>query len=826
MLVAAAALAAFACNKENGIGAPDSKTNKVVFTATLDDAVKATLNEYKVCWESGDQIAVYNGTDWAVSTALTPDDIDASGRTATFAVDIAAAASYTLVYPASAKSDAALPEGAAEGAVMFTLPTSQVIPAGQVVDPKALVQIALSDDPAKVSFKNATSLVEFKAPESGIDAVYLQADNTTGSELKLAGTGAVSPIPEFVAGDKPTVRVSGDFTAGQNYFAVVWPQAAVGKIVFGFSKGSGASVLKAGRVGTSAAGFSLPVSGGKKFEDFGTLKWLGTINTKADLDYWASIADFYSADDTVVLGADIDYEGGTWTPISANENSGHFAGLFDGAGHSIYNIVLGCASEYGGFFMLIANPEQRLRVKDLTLGKEGDSSSLVVSGAKIGYAGALAGRMKWVALSNVKNYISVTVDNAAEGCYIGGIIGQIMGDSENSISDCHNYGDVSFDCAVAGNNYYGGITGLISGKAAITYCTNSGKISRNVTSSNKGVNTFGGIAGRTGNSVSGVSIYSCVNHGVIETTVNVKAGQIYFGGIIGMDGETPDSDYNLTVEYCRNEGAINGFNQSTASYAATGGIIGRQSNKSLVTGCVNLGPVTKVGNHSIEGCFGGIAGMTSSVDGLVKDCVNGAADDDTKGIVTDMVQTSSKNLRIGGIIGYAMRGNCEGCTNYGLVTSKSSITKVYVGGIAGNCTICKIKYCANYGDVIVENAADNTRSAGGIVGLQNGSANDNFTGEGCIVECNVSSGVPGDAGLVVGRFSNSVNSCWGTSTEPVIINSRCTVNGVAATAANYESLLAGSSYGITASGVTVSGLTDPADNTKTLGGNTIWAMFK
>lgn len=812
ILVAAAAFAAFSCNKEAGIEVPAS--DHIVFTATLDQPTKATLDAYKVCWEAGDEIAVYNGSTWAVSAPITADDIDAGGRTATFAVDIAAASSYTLVYPAAAKSDAALPEGAAEGSVMLTLPTDQVIPAGGVIDPLALVQIATSTEPTKVSFKNATSLVEFKVPESGIDAVFVQAGNTNGSDLKIAGEGAVAPDPGTVAGSKPTIKVSGNLTAGQNYFAAVWPQAAVGKIVFGFSKGSGASVEKAGRTGTSAAGFTLPVSGGKKFEDFGALKWLTSINSKADLDYWASIADFYSAGDVVSLGADIDYQGGTWTPVSGNENSGHFAGNIDGAGHSIYNIVLGCNSEYGGFFSILASPVPTERVKDLTIGKEGDSSSLVVNSAMVSYAGALAARMKNVALSNVKNYVPVTVNDIAPGSYFGGIVGQVMSESENSISDCHNYGDVSFDCAAAGNNYYGGIVGLISGKAAISNCSNSGKISRNVASSSKGVNTFGGIAGRTGNTLAGVTIYNCANYGIVETTVNVKAGQIYYGGIIGMDGEsTSETEYNLVVENCTNEGTINGYNQSTATYAATGGIIGRQSNYSLVKGCLNLGPVTKVGNHSIEACFGGIAGMTSSEVGLVQNCVNGAADDDTKGVVTDMVQTTSKNLRIGGIIGYAMRGNCEGCTNYGLVTSKSTQTKVYVGGIAGNCTICKIKYCANYGDVIVENEAADTRTAGGIIGLQNGSSNDNFTGEGCIVKCNVSSGVPGDAGLVVGRFSNSVTVCWGTSSEPVIIKSGSTVNGTSATAGNYESLLAGSSYGITASGVAS-------------GNSTIWATFQ
>lgn len=824
ILVAAAMFAAFSCNKEAGFETPASNT--LLFTATLDQPVKATLDAYKVCWQDGDVIAVYNGSTWANSSPITADDIEDGGLTATFAVSIAEASSYTLVYPASALSEAALPDGSPAGAIMLTLPIAQVIPAGGVVDPAALIQIGTSTTPNKVSFKNATSLVEFKVPESGIDAVFVQADDKGGSELKITGDGAVLPEPGFVTGGKPTVKISGSFTSGQNYFAVVWPQESVGTIRFGFSKGSGTSVQKAGRTGTSEAGFSLPVSGGKKFENIGSLKWLGKINTKADLDYWATIADFYSAGETVALGADINYEGGSWMPVSGNENSGHFAGTIDGAGHCIYNITLGCKSEYGGLFSIIASSEPRTRVKDLTLGKKDDGSSLVVNSAKVSYAGALASRIKNITLSNVKNYIPVTIENAASGSFFGGIVGQIMSGSENSVTNCHNYADVSFNSDIAGNDYYGGIVGLISGPAAISGCTNSGKVSRNVTSSSKGVNTFGGIAGRTGNTLSGVTITDCSNSGVIEASVNVKAGQIYFGGIIGMDGSTDvESERNIVISKCTNTGDINGFNQSTASYAAAGGIIGRISNNALVSECTNLGVVTKVGNHSIESCYGGIAGMVSGEAGLIEKCVNGKNGDATAGSVQDILQTSDKNQRYGGLIGFAMRGTCTNSINYGPVTSFESVSKTYVGGLTGNSTIGKFVSCSNYG--IISVAGDsNTHSAGGLIGLQNGSSNDNATGEDCYVSASVTCGNAGNAGLVVGRFSNSVNSCWGTEAKPIKISNSCSVNGVAITASNYQTYIGGTNYGITASGVTVTGITDPADPTKTLGANTIWAVFE
>ena len=810
MLVAAAALAAFACNKEAGIEAPSTKTGTIVFTATLDDAVKATLNEYKVCWDEGDQIAVNNGTSWAVSSALSDADIEADGRTATFAVDIAAAASYTLVYPASAVSDATLPTDAPAGSIMLSLPARQEIPAGKCVDPAALVQIASSTEPTKVSFKNATSLVEFKAPESGISAVGIEAFSASGSAIKIIGNAPVLAEPAAVAGSAPKLTVKADFAAGQSYFAVVWPQENVGSILFCFSKGS----AKAGRLGTSAAGFQLPVSGGKKFEDFGTLSWLETISSKADLDRWAQISDFYEEGETVALGADIDYEGGTWTPVNGNAISDHFAGVFDGAGHSIYNIVIEGNGQFPGFFSTLASENKILRVKDLTLGRSGDASTCLITGTAVENAGVLSGRIKNTIIQNITNNVPVVFEaTPASGTPVfGGITGRSMENCD--IIGCTNNAPVVCNNNIAAT-YFGGIVGTIYDRTNIESCTNNGRVARDVQAASGKVNCFGGIIGRTGNTTDRCFIKDCINTGTIETTVNVKASQMYFGGIGGMDGSVPDgsSETNLYVGFCTNSGEINGFNQSTASYVAAGGIMGRLSNYSMVEFCNNLGSVTKTGNHSIEGCYGGILGMVSSADAIVKECVNGASDDDTKGIVTDAVQTTSKNLRIGGIVGFAQRGNIEFCTNYALVHSTSTQTKVYVGGIAGNSTIGLIKGCACYGDVIVENEATDTRTAGGIIGLQNGSSSEVATGEGCIVKCNVSSGVPGDAGLVVGRFSNSVPAVWGSSSEPVVIMAGCTLNGAAATSGNFESMLAGSSYGITASGVAS-------------GNNTIWAKFQ
>ncbi len=829
MFIAAAAIIAFACTKEAGIEVP---AGTIVFKASLDQPLKADLNGQQVVWTPGDQIAVSNGSTWAVSAALTDADIENGGLTASFSVDIAAGDSYTAIYPAAAKSEAALPANPAEGAVMIDLPSFQMITPGKDVDPNALVQIATSTTTDKLTFKNVTSLVKFEVPVSGVQTVFVEALNDSGSTIYVAGAAPVVPEPGYTTGSAKKVTLKGDFSAGQSYYAAVLPKESVKALRFCFCKPTGGNCeAKALATGTSEAGFSLPANGIRVVSGMpSNLNWFdGTISSKADLDTWASMAHYFNAAETVTLGADIDYAGGIWTPVNANEGSDHFAGLFDGNGHSIYNIVINASADNSGFFSVIASEQPRERVKNLILGKEGDSSLLDISTDACTYAGALAGKIKNAYISEVINHIPVTVSytNTAT-TFVGGIAGAAAAGDGSYFGKCENYGSVSCNSGST-SVYNGGIAGIAYTGTTFDTCINYGKISHDATCEVGGVNCMGGILGRAGNSIANVHIVDCINYGTVETTVNVKASQLYFGGICGIDGQPADgvSDYALEVVTCRNEGSINGYNQSAADnnpdgtenknkYTGVGGIIGRQSNKSIIDRCVNLGTITKVGNHSAEGCYGGIIGMSSSVDGMVSECVNGAADDDTKGLVVDAVQTSNKNQRIGGVCGYGMRGNYNKCVNYGKVQSNGG-KKNYLGGIVGNDTLGKVVECINCGEVSMTgaNADGSNSSTGGLIGLINGSSTDNSTGEGCRVKASVSCDKAVNAGAVIGRYSSSVITGWGTQASPIVICSGSSVNGTAVTGNNYLTYAVGSDYGFQASGEAFGG-----------GKNTLWVTFE
>ena len=99
ILMAAAAIAVYACTVETGIEVP---TGTLVFTATLEQPTKATISGNQVVWQPGDQIAVFNGTEWANSNYLTEGDITEGGACATFSVTLGAAESYVAVYPVDA----------------------------------------------------------------------------------------------------------------------------------------------------------------------------------------------------------------------------------------------------------------------------------------------------------------------------------------------------------------------------------------------------------------------------------------------------------------------------------------------------------------------------------------------------------------------------------------------------------------------------------------------------------------------------------------------------------------------------------------------------
>lgn len=823
-LIAAAAVAAAACNKETGIETP-AGPNVIVFTATLEQPTKADLTQYDVVWSAGDQIAVSNGSTWAVSAALTDADIAEGGRSASFSVAIDPAASYTAVYPASAKSDAALPDGAPADAIMLNLPAAQVIPAGKKIDPAALVQIATTDEPTKLAFKNATSLLEITIPEDGIEAVTFEFLNAAGSKLKVAGDAPVVPVPAATSGKESSVTISGSFAAGEVYYATALPQTGVKSVNLIFSKSGTDCKVLASRTGTGAAEFELPVNGGWKVRNFGTLSWFdGTISTKADLDLWARLAPYYSKDDVIKLAASIDYEGGSWTPVRANAKSGQFSGVFDGQGNCIYNIIINPTEEYSGFFSTLASVDPMERVRDVCFGKnpftgEYDGvSKLNAASDVVKRLGVVAGYISNCDVVRVDNYIPVTDATTANDVLLGSITGR-TGSLVNIIG-CNNYGTVECVSTTQTAHYIGGLVGVLDGEGStIDKCVNYGVVRKTKSANGKGNTFIGGIVSRTGSGVHGLTIRGCVNNGKLGNTGNVQAKQIYVGGILGMDNSSDSETVpNIKILGCTNE--IEAIVESSSlskstNGAAFGGIIGKASGYSVISGCSNYGTILKSNNHNgITSKFGGIAGMVSGEKVLIQGCDNGSVYNFDYGKVTSTVETKSDSSTeyYGGIAGGFDAGVIRGCSNYANIKTESTETGIVeiAGGIAGQVSGGTLEGCVHQGMVSVA-APHSTCAAGGIIGIMNNAAA-YASGTGCKASGSILCGYAGNTGLVVGLYDNTAASSVGSSESPVTVRSS-TINGNPVDSSNFGSKLAGSDAGITASGV-ASGL------------NTIWAVFQ
>lgn len=832
-ILAILAFAALSCSKEET--APQAESEEpivhegIAFNAVLEQPTRATLDGYTVKWEEGDQIAVHNGTTWAVSDPLQSSDITGGGVNATFYVSIDAAATYYAVYPATA-APASAPEG---DNISITLPAVQTIPADHKIAKEALVQVSKSASSA-LSFKNAVSLVEFKVPESGISSVYFEASQS-GSPLNIVGTGTVDAgTPGTVTGNAERVIVNSasTFTSGQNYLAAIYPQAAVvDGFRFTFTKVSVANgAQKAFRTGSLTSAIEFPVNGGKKVTDFdGDLSWVGPISDKAELDKWASHASYWQVGETLLLDADIDYGGATWTPVSGRYDSG-FAGAIDGQNHSIYNIVMTVSAANTGFFDFLTCDSQVVRVKDIkfgynpsTMAADGTSAmtlSTTIANAKLGVVSSNANN---AIISGVSNYIPITVTGSSTGVQIGGLVGR-TGDNV-TLQNCKNYAGIQFN-SEGKECYLGGLVGVLAGLDCIlSGCHNYGAVQRIKAGATKGNQFIGGIVGRTGVDCSGIIIEDCHNHGTVGTTKNIKANQLYIGGILGMDNVGIGSDFNVSIISSSNaaDGVVSCYNQSSVGENGIGGILGCAKNKSLIDGCNNHGSVIKLGNfNSVNGRFGGIVGyLLNNGDNVatVRNCNNGSSGDTSYGAITDEDQTtvSAKFVQIGGIIGYQVAGTVDNCKNYGKIWLKGTTASCneYAGGIVGDFAGGAITNCESRGPIVVAGTTV-SYSAGGVVGTLSATSAVS-TATGCTVASAVSCGYAANAGLVVGLYTSTGTTVMGSSVSPISIVNSSTVNGNAITTDPGDTYYFGKCLAGSAAGITESGTPN--------GNNNIWGSY-
>lgn len=257
-----------------------------------------------------------------------------------------------------------------------------------------------------------------------------------------------------------------------------------------------------------------------------------------------------------------------WTPIGTYDNmrNGSFAGIFDGAGHTISGIFIDTDESYYGLFCAASNLIRNLNVVNSVVrgdayvgilvghGSGSTIQNCVVSGVVVGNncCGGVAGL--GCNISNCTNLADVY-----GGSNVGGIVGY---GSSGELTDNINYGNVTYLKGTGGDgDYFGGITGL-NAQNKVLRCANFGNITaiNNVggiwgsqfVSSNKYVIAYSHNAGNVcGESNVGGIVGRCVNKETVHNCYNTGAvrGNKYIGGIVGCGD-------SFTLYNCYNSGYI------------------------------------------------------------------------------------------------------------------------------------------------------------------------------------------------------------------------------------------------------------------------------
>lgn len=259
------------------------------------------------------------------------------------------------------------------------------------------------------------------------------------------------------------------------------------------------------------------------------------------------VANF--ADTTITLANDISLEDASsefarsWQPIGKTGRS--FRGIFDGAGHTISNLVtIDTDANNAGLFGSLLNATVR---------------NVVLEGSSVqgnSYVAGVAAYAKGSLIENCENH----ADIAGFYRYAGGIVGAADGKTE--VVNCRNFGVVS-GCGDEDVECVGGIAGAVSSGGALSGCANTG----DVEGKNLGA---GGVAGQLS---SPASIENCYSKCGLVSTDNSSCN---VGGLAGFAGGSGGSDGASVIS------VGNCYSSSIVSGGTAGAVLGKVNVKTSV----------------------------------------------------------------------------------------------------------------------------------------------------------------------------------------------------------------------------------------------------
>ena len=233
----------------------------------------------------------------------------------------------------------------------------------------------------------------------------------------------------------------------------------------------------------------------------------------------------------------------SWTPIGSKK----YQGTFDGNGKTIRNLFISSTSNEIGFFGYVAD----CRIKNITF------DNAKVKGNDNCSTGILAGYVRSCVIENIKTTENCSVEGQYE-------TGGIAGGANGNISNCENH------AIVKGLHSVGGIVGIcFDSENSITSCANYGEIT--------GTEDFvGGIIGYFGEG----SLQNSANYGNVS-------GDARVGNLIGYANICNINNVlgigNITANYADCNGLIVGY-IADASSSASGILAYNSSAKMTIDG--------------------------------------------------------------------------------------------------------------------------------------------------------------------------------------------------------------------------------------------------
>lgn len=345
------------------------------------------------------------------------------------------------------------------------------------------------------------------------------------------------------------------------------------------------------------------VDGVYQISNAGELYWFsdfvnkGGDNTLANAvltdDIVVNILEFVGKDSIVTEGKN--YR--EWDPIGREKRP--YCGTFNGNHHTISGLYLGDKFN---------NPiVEGLTEGPVALLEEGADNKMLLVG--------LFGCVKDDSIKNV-GVINSYFQNS-------NIAGGICAMCRNSVIDsCYNAS------RVVGNQYTGGICGLIEDNGTISNCYNTGSVSDEI--------AVGGVCGRCGFG----RIVNCYN----TSDIFVSGSEMFVGGVCGECGVVG------SLQMCHNTGNI----RVEGTYLTIGGVCGVLEGN--LEYCYNMGAIQ--GNVESSLYAGGVCGYADLTSHFIQNCFN-TGDMDVEG--------PSAYAYACGICGVTYGGEIVNCYNVGRI---------------------------------------------------------------------------------------------------------------------------------------------------------------